>query len=171
MRRWGRVILVVAGVGLLFLGGRVLYPAGTGSERNSLRGVKPMRVAVDKVRPDVASDGLDHNRLRAVMEGRLRAAGVPVSTGATNDLYLIVSTSPQTRGMYAVHLHLEARQMVALFHEFIRDPESRDIAATWRTSWIGILKTDELKQTEVELVKLVDQFIADWRIANLGRER
>ena len=148
-----------------------LSAAGTVAERNSLKGVKPIRVAVGKVRPDAASDGLSAVRLRAVMDARLRAAGVPAHRNATNDLILMVSTSPQKNGMYAVHLHLELRQLVALFHEFIRDPESRGMAATWRTSWIGVLKTDDLKQVEAELVKLVDQFTADWHIGNRGRRR
>jgi len=161
----GVLLAAAAAVGVTWS----VWAAGTVAERASLKGVKPIRAAVEKLRPDVVSDGLDVSRLRTVMDARLRAAGVPAHRNAPNDLLLVVSTSPQKDGMYAVHLHLELRQLVALFHEFIRDPESRGMAATWRTSWIGILKTDELKQVEPELAKLVDQFTADWQIGNRGR--
>ena len=162
-----RVLMVVVMLGLLARA----WPAGTVSEINSLKGVHPLRVFVTKLRPDVTADGLSHDRLRLIISERLKQQGLPVDQNATNDLYLIVTTSPQTDGKYAVHLHLEGRQLVALFHEFIRDPESRDIAATWRASWIGIVKPDEFKQVEVALVQLVDKFIADWRIGNRGRPR
>jgi len=35
----------------------------------------------------------------------------------------------------------------------------------------GVLKTDEAKQIDAEVAKLVDQFIADWRVGNIGRTR
>lgn len=171
MWRVGRVLLLLCAAGVVLGLAWCVFAAGTVAERSSLKGVKPIRVAVGKIRPDAASDGLSAARLRAIMDARLRAAGVPAHQNATNDLLLIVSTSPQKNGMYAVHLHLELRQLVALFHEYVRDPESRGMAATWRTSWIGLLKTDELKKVEPELAKLVDQFTADWRIGNLGRRR
>ena len=148
-----------------------LRAAGTVAEQQSLKGVKPIRCAVGKLRPDVVADGLDAVRLRNLMDARLKAQGLPANNNATNDLYLIVSTSPQKDGCYAVHLQLELRQLVALFHEFINDPESRTLAPTWNASWIGILKQDELKKVDDELVKLVDEFIADWRIGNLGRKK
>ena len=165
-----RLLTVVAACACI-LAAAPADPAGTVAEINSLKGVHPIRVAVNRLRPDVASGGLDAARLRLIMGARLKEAGLPTGKNATNDLMLLVTTSPQTNGVYAVHLHLELRQLVALFHEFIRDPESRDIAATWRMSWIGVVKIDELKKVEVELVKLVDKFIADWRIANRRRTR
>ena len=163
--------MIPAGVSLLLLFAVAwLHGAGTDSERQSLAGIKPIRVESTSVRPDVAADGLDPARLRRVMDARLKAQGLPVAANATNDLFLTITTSPIRDGYYAVHLHLELRQLVALFHEYIRDPESRGMAATWRTSWIGLLKKDELGKVDGELAKLVDQFIADWRIGNLGRK-
>jgi len=166
-----RVVVLMVVVGVAVSVASLVFSAGTVAERSSLKGIKPIRVVASKVRPDAAADGLSRARLHTVMETRLRTAGLPVHRNATNDLILIVSTSPQRDGFYAVHLHLELRQLVALFHEFIRDPESRGMAATWRTSWIGVLKAQELEKTETEIGKLVDQFVADWRIGNLGRRR
>ena len=164
---WLRAVTVV---GLLAALSQA-HPAGTLSEINSLKGVKPIRVVVTKLRPDVAADGLSRDRLMRIMSERLKQQRLPVNQNATNDLYLIVTSSPQKNGMYAVHLHLEGRQLVALFHEFLRDPESRDIAATWRTGWIGIVKPNEFKTVEIALVRMVDRFIADWKIGNRGRLR
>ena len=191
MWRVGRVLLVLWAAGVVLGLAWCVFAAGTVAERSSLKGVKPIRVAVGKIRPDAASDGLSAARLRAIMDARLRAAGVPAHQNATNDLLLIVSTSPQKNGMWGKRhqeffvrstlrayrqktpgvFFPELRQLVALFHEYVRDPESRGMAATWRTSWIGLLKTDELKKVEPELTKLVDRFTADWRIGNLGRRR
>jgi hypothetical protein len=164
--------IVAAGLSTLVLAGAAaIYAAGTVSEQQSLRGVKPIRIASNKLRSDVAADGLDAAKLRATMDARLKAQALPVSNNATNDLFLIVSTSPPRDGYYAVHLHLELRQLVALFHEYIRDPETQGMAATWNASWVGVLKKDELNKVDDELAKLVDLFIADWRVGNLGRNR
>jgi hypothetical protein len=163
--------VILASVVLLAAAAGVIRAAGTVGERSSLKGVQPMRPSVGKLPLEASTAGVDAKRLRAVIEERLKAQGVPVNTNGVNDLALTLSTSPGRDGFHAVHLRLECTQLVALFHEFIRDPESRTLAPTWSASWIGILKPDEMKQVEGELAKLVDQFAADWKIGNLGRSR
>ncbi len=165
-----RHALIIAAVVLAGAAGAI-YAAGTMSERASLSGVKPFRPAVGQLPLAASAAGVDAKRLRAVIEDRLKAQGLPVSSSAVNDLSLTVSMSPARDGVHAVHLLLECKQMVALFHEYIRDPESRTLAPTWNASWIGVLKPEELKQLDDEVAKLVDLFIADWRVGNLGRSR
>ena len=100
MWKAGRVVLLLWAAGVVLGLAWSVFAAGTVAERNSLKGVKPIRVAVGKIRPDAASDGLSAARLRAIMDARLRAAGLPAHRNATNDLLLIVSTSPQKNGMW-----------------------------------------------------------------------
>ena len=146
-----------------------LYAAGTVSERNALSGVQPFRPAVDKMPAEALAAGVDAKKLRVIIQDRLKTGNVPVDANGANDLSLAITTSAKRDGLIAVHLHLEAKQLVALFHEYVRDPESRMFAPTWSASWTGILKPEEMKQLDDELAKLVDLFIADWKVGNLGR--
>ena len=166
-----RTRVILASAGAVVAAACAIYAAGTVTERSSLKGVQPIRPAVGKLPLVASAAGVDAKRLRTVIEDRLKAQGLPVNAGGVNDLLLTVSASPARDGLHAVHLLLECRQMVALFHEFIRDPESRTLAPTWNASWIGVLKPEEMKQLDDEVAKLVDQFIADWRVGNLGRAR
>jgi len=126
-----RISLVLLVAAALAAAACALYAAGSASERASLRGVYPLRPTVDKLPVGAVAWGLDAKALKTIIETRLGDQKLPVDANGASDVVLTISISAQRDMMYAVHLRLECRQLVALFHEFIRDPESRMLAPTW----------------------------------------
>jgi hypothetical protein len=100
-------------------------------ERETLKGLRTIKVLVEDISPEAERQGLSQSSIRTDVEIKLRQAGIVVQSKADAWIYVNVNVlAPGQRdyGLYAYSIRLHLNQEVAL----IRNPTIRSTAATCR---------------------------------------
>jgi hypothetical protein len=138
-------------------------------ERESLRDLDGVRVAVEELSPAAAASGLSSQRLQQAVEQQLREAGVrllPAGTFPLGDPFLRVRVdATQYRDVVAYSVEVDFVQVVFLR----RNPAvTFNRAETWKApAALGIVEPDKLADAVSRaLAGAIDQFVREYRAVN-----
>ena len=130
--------------------------ADTPFERSTLRGIKAIKVVVEKIDADAERDGLVGSQLQSDIELRLRQAGIPVDNHAPEFLYIVVNTIKDDLNLYGFSIRVEFRRPVHLG----RDLSITTLGVTWSvTPLVGIVSSSDLRTLRDDVRDMVDEFI------------
>jgi hypothetical protein len=144
--------------------------ADDAAERATLKGLGDLRLAVANLSPGVEAQGLKKKELQAMLEQRLRAAGIRVLADGerargmpTLFLNLILADADDAQTALIYSLDLTLSQEVRL----VRAQNIRLSTTTWRTPGaVGIVEVDKLATLRDASSQAIDTFIAAYRAAN-----
>ncbi len=139
-------------------------------DRESLRDLPGVRVAVEDLSLDTPVKGFAADELRKSVEAKLQQAGIPVLNQGeypVGDPYLRVrvATTKKDGDVVAYNVQIDFIQIVFLR----RNPSvTFNRAETWKASGrVGIVASSRLaEQMQRELVAQVDEFITAYRSVN-----
>jgi len=132
-------------------------------DRATLRGLKGINIVVDPLDPELLRDGLSPTALRIRMEDRLRNAGIPIDSNATEFLGLHIVAVHARRMPVGMCLALALYQPVVLS----RDNKIRTATGTWNVETV-MMSGEKVVQPSANssLEELVDEFIRAWQSVN-----
>jgi hypothetical protein len=137
--------------------------ADSTTDRSTLRGLKGIKVVIDKLDQQLAADGLTEGRLQAQVEDKLRAAGIVVDDNAKEFLGVGVTSVRGKRTPYALCVTLSLYQVVTL----ARDPKVKAVAPTWETQDVLMSPPKALREATTESIDtLMSRFIEAYKAAN-----
>jgi len=124
-----------------------------------------MRVAVNELPPEAAELGLTRERLKGLIELRLREVGIKVPAGPGFYVVATVSTLHVAgAGSYAADVLLQLKQLVFL-EPWPSAPGQ--YLPTWHTSRLRLVPASGyVHGVENTLKECLDDFIGDWLAAN-----
>ncbi|MCL5102649.1 MAG: hypothetical protein M1133_00850 [Armatimonadetes bacterium] len=143
--------------------------ARTDLEVESLRGLDSLYLIVQSPEEDLADDGLTKDMLRSDVRKRIENAGIKIVYDTKNlgddgaILLVAVSLVRSDSGVYAANIDAELIQVTTLS----RDPNVLVPATTWTSGMIVLLDESHVLELRARVGKLVDEFIQDYRSANL----
>lgn len=133
------------------------------ADRETLRGIKSIKVAVDPPGPELNSEGLRAADLQARIEARLSKASIAMEPAAREFLGLHLIAVQETKGAFGICLALGVYQGVLLD----RDHNIRTAVPTWETQSIVVVRPKQVREAiDNTLDQLVDQFIRAYETAN-----
>jgi hypothetical protein len=164
---WRRVYL---GMALTVLTGACLA-GDSAMDRATLRGLKAVKVVVDPPPAEMERAGLDRDHLRAIIEQKLKDAGIRIDNDVIEFLGLGISggqagrKGPLSLGKSptSINLSLGLYQVLVLS----RDQTIKTVAETWEAQKVISATTKTLDHVLPEAIdELVDQFVKAYRSAN-----
>ena len=143
-------------------------PYAAAQEKETLRGIAGVRVSVTVAGEEAKKDGLSEGALRAVLEEKVRGAGLRLSEDIKAPaLSLVVNTQKYTaQGVYAVAVDLDLYQLVSL-ERATRPPFH---ASTWRVTQVLLRASDELGSVKAVVERAADAFVKDFLAANARQQ-
>ncbi len=138
------------------------------ADRASLKGLKSVYVIVEDLPADLLDKGPSKARLQALMEEKVKAAGLILltreawrNTPGTPLLYANINLSKaKTKdGVRACSINLCLAQRVNLE----RDPALKSLARTWQAGIVGLVGDDGLEIVASQVGTLVDYFLSEVR--------
>ncbi len=137
--------------------------------RETLRGIKGVRVVVGPIRPEIEKTGLTRSQIQTNVELKLRMAGVSVWSPKYpvkrheqyewGQLYVFADILRIWSGAYVYVLQLEVTQFTHLARN-----KKIAMAATWSKGTYGI--DEDLDKVRSTAKDLVDSFINAWLSVN-----
>ena len=131
----------------------------------SLRGIKCVAVAVERLEPEIEKVGLSKDLMRRDVERKLRLSGIKVLTQDEplkrdcGFLYLNANIARTHDGGYNYSVNLEFMQGVYI----VRNDQFM-LAKTWGRGGVGITQNVTLIRKQVK--DHADEFLYDWRSVN-----
>ncbi|HJT22310.1 MAG TPA: hypothetical protein VJ746_17695 [Nitrospira sp.] len=137
------------------------------SHRESLRGLPGVAVAIEYIRSHSGADGLRENSIRTAVERVLRSNGIRVLTAqermkTVSEPSLYVGVSSLKDGPeYSLCIEVNLTQIVSL----VSRPDFEMFVATWRSSSVGSVGSNKLKDListmiEPKIQAFADDFVA-----------
>ncbi len=160
----------IVGLGPVLVSWTTLAPGQSisvsGSERDSLKGLKAVSVIVGGPSPDAGQDGLTSDSIRADIEWRLRRAGIEVPTTVREITFpesrlLLTADTRRDNGLYAIALKVQLQQLLNSL-----TTGQLVFGSTWERGGVVTLGARNLGEVRGMLADYVDQFINDFRAAN-----
>ena len=154
---------------LLLLTGAVFHAAAqmfVTTGRDTLRSLPGVEVVVESLPPELERAGLTTTDVRADIDRRLRAKGIPVfsSQGANPSAakaYLYVHLNALVipgAGLHAIAIQVQVRQTV---RSLVTSSNIVD-ATTWDSHTVVGVSAAELPSVRDEIGEHIDRFIGDW---------
>ena len=133
-------------------------------DKETLRGIEGVRVSVTVAGEGAKQDGLSEAALRAVLEEKVRGAGLRLSVDEKAPaLSLVVNAQKYAaEGVYAVAVDLDLYQLVSL--ERASHPPFH--ASTWRVTQVFLRPANELGSVKAVAERAADAFVKDFRAVN-----
>ncbi len=135
----------------------------------SLVGITAMGIVIEDLLPAVEQEGLTAGQIRHDVEQKLRAAGINIrhedelaKIPGMPYLYVNIFTFKDEEDLYAYHITLELKQMVAL----VRKPAVKQSVGTWKISGGGTVGARKLGNIRTFVAEYTDAFIKAYRAAN-----
>ncbi|HEX5108635.1 MAG TPA: hypothetical protein VFV95_09325 [Vicinamibacterales bacterium] len=134
--------------------------------RDTLRSLPGVEVIVDSLPPELERAGLKTTDVRADVDKRLRAKGIPIfgsqsanPSAAKAYLYVHLNALPIPGGsLYAIAIHVQVRQTV---RSLVTSSNIVD-AVTWDSHTVVGVSAGELAAVRDEIGEHVDRFVSDW---------
>ena len=135
-------------------------------QREVLRGLDKVHVAVERLKAELEQDGLFTGTLQNDMELKLALAGIKAlseeecqAIPCLPDLYLYVDAFKHAKG-YIYRVQLSLREPVMILRK-----RMRVTATTYRMhDELGV--TEHLSEVREEVREILDKFIEDWQSVN-----
>jgi len=134
-------------------------------DRESLKGLRTVRVVVERIEPAAERQGLSSASVQTDVELKLRQAGIAVESSARAWIYVNVNVlvPSQQYAPLAYCVQLDLHQSAAL----TRNPQIVVTAVTWQgTGAVGIVPVGQLSRVRESVRDMVEQFINDWLAVN-----
>ena len=151
--------------GVIVLGFILLITTGTAVSRasddeytrESLKGLKGVRVVIENIDPEVERAGLTKASIRTDVELKLRLAGIPVLSEKTYGPFLYVQTAvfPSRSGYWPFCIIVALHQDVIL----ARDRSIFVPANSWDVTYVGLVGKGSARKVRDEIKDMVDDFI------------
>ena len=141
------------------------------ANRETLRGLKGVRVLVEDFASEVEKAGLTKNQLQPHIEDKLRKAGIKPLTQdecfvTPGEPYLYVNINLNFRkadpNIYSFSIDIGVIQNVTLD----RDSKQKPYAATWSTGGVGSIEKEFLPRLKDSVDDLLDLFIKSYLAVN-----
>lgn len=135
----------------------------------SLKGLGGVYVIVQKLDPDMVTDGLAQDKLEAAIVQRLRAGGVrtldedEMVSAKGGILYVALDSVKGDNGAYACNVRAELIQVAGL----ARDRATLVPATTWMTGAVVLVGSKGVPGLQGTTLDVIDEFIQDFRSVNL----
>jgi hypothetical protein len=145
-----------------------LGQAASLGELESLRHLKGVAVAVEKINPEVEKLGLKGDQIKAEVEARLQKAGIKKITekdAFTGNpwLYININAFEAMDGRLLIYaISVELIQNVRL----VRAPLTSTSAVTWAVSQAGYTNRLQVDALQKVVDELIDRFIQNYSQAN-----
>lgn len=133
--------------------------------RESLRGIRNLRVFVADIEPEIEQAGLTKSQLQIDVELMLRKAGIRVNTSSEGDdpyLYVDLNVHNAKDTLYFYSLNVSLEQMV----KPKRNPSLELYAPTWQSRETGAGGRNKLNSIRDTVRDQVDKFINDYLTVN-----
>ena len=134
------------------------------SERESLRGLKGVKILIEFLNDDVKAFGITEQQLRTDVEVKLRSAGIPVLSRSLDDSYLYINLTgiKVDSYTYVFSYSVEYAQTVLLERNF----KWLTGVKIWRSRTLGKAGLERKQGVRETLKGLVDEFINDYLTVN-----
>jgi hypothetical protein len=137
---------------------------------DTLKGLHGVRVVVEDISSDLASDGITTDKIQSNVEDQLKKAGITVMDSDTwkNDpahpfLYVRVSSIKSDDGKYyAYNVDVELNQSITTQ----QNSSSGDFGDTWDTGTIGIVQIADVSHIYDRVTEDVGEFVSDFNSQN-----
>ena len=134
-------------------------------DRATLRGIRDIRVRVERLQPDIEGHGLTRDELQTDVELRLRRNRVRVAEGASAYLYVNLNTLRDSQlPLVFFSTMVSLNQPVTL----ARDPSVKAIATTWYLASVGSVGASKTQTLREAVAEEVDKFVNAYLAANQG---
>lgn len=145
----------------------IALPAGGAGDaaldRATLRGVKSVNVVIDPVAAELQKEGATADVLRTRLEERLREAGIPVDTAATEFVALRLTSVRAARGPLAIAATIALYQPVVL----VRDRNIKTATQTWEVETVVLADTKQVYRACMDSMdELAGHFVTAYRAVN-----
>jgi hypothetical protein len=140
-------------------------------DKETLRGIKAIFVAIEPIRPEAEKFGLTQDKIRSDVELKLKRAGIKVlskeewlKTTGSPRLYININQVYNNQvGAFICDMNVNFNQKVNL----TRNPEVSCMATTWWTSATGAVGGKEMEEKVRDTIKdQVDLFLSDYLAVN-----
>lgn len=166
-----RFLLLPLMLVILYIATASIATAQRSLGRETLRGLRGVKVSIDNFVPEAEKEGLSKSQLQVDVELRLRKAGIRVlteeewlKTPGMPALYVLVTTHENKIGVHAFSIRVKLRQEVKL----VRQPNFRTVlAGTYETNgYVGTVGSSNLRNLREAVADEVDVFINDYLAEN-----
>ena len=140
-------------------------------DKETLRGIKAIFVAIEPIRPEAEGFGLTQDKIRSDVELKLKIAGIKVlskeewlKTPGSPRLYININQVYNNQvGAFICDMNVNFNQKVNL----TRNPDVSCMATTWWTSATGAVGGKEMEEKVRSTIKdQVDLFLSDYLAVN-----
>lgn len=146
----------------------------TPETRATLSQLKGVYLVIEDLQPNIAKHkkllakaGLDKESLQAVVEEKLKAAGLKVmtkeewlKTPGRPILSITINTHESEKYKYAYDVNVQLMQVV--FLEV--NPQVRTMSPTWSINITGMTHIGNLQIIKLAILTLIDRFISSWKL-------
>ena len=136
-------------------GGAVVARADTESERQTLKGLKGIKVIVEVLEAEVSLAGLTVASIKTDVELKLRLAGIPVDAAFDTFFYVNVNVVVAPVGYWPYSIYVELHQEVLL----VRDLSISGYGITWSEGYAGMVGKANVRNVRDDVKDMVDKFI------------
>ena len=140
-------------------------------QRESLRYLPGVTLAIEEIQADAKADGLSEEAIRNIVELTLQSSGIPILTPVEGSktpskpfLYVRVGTYKIESDLYAYVVSVSLKQLVALAHR----PQRKMSASTWEQGLIGAPGSRNIGQVTNTVEDLIKRFASDFLAVNSG---
>lgn len=143
-------------------------PTARAQGNETLRGIVGVRVSVAVAGEEAGKEGPPEGALRAVLEERVRVAGLRLSGDERAPrLSLVINAQKYAaEGVYAVAVDLDLYQLVSL--ERATAPPFH--ASTWRVTQVLVRPATDLASVKEVVERAADVFVKEYLAANARRQ-
>ncbi len=140
------------------------YGQGIPIEKESLKGITALRVAIEDLKPEIEKDGLLKRTIQTDVEVKLRMAGIKVIDNPDlkeGNSFIYVNANilkSSNNEFYAYNISVNLKQDVFL----ARNNKLCFSAITWNSGSIGVIGKGELPEIRQDIKDHIDVFINDY---------
>jgi hypothetical protein len=148
---------------ILLLTVSVSVHAQSTPERESLVGLRQVRVLIETIKPEIEQLGLTKRQIQTDVELRLRKAGIIVADTGSATLYVNVNigrVSNMNVYVYCINIDLDQGVILA------RNKSIITVASTWSNGRTGAVGSVRFLEIRSDVGEILDRFINDFLAAN-----
>jgi hypothetical protein len=162
---------MVLGLVMLSLGWPALSWAY--DQKEVLRGLKGVKVVVERINPEVERLGLTANQLQSNVEAQVRKVGIkvlkahkpPAMTALYVNVYTLIPSQAKTIVVYAINIMVY--ENVYLKRDIGSVGDLKEVrAADWVDASVGLLGVNRVRDLYKKVELQVDKFISDYLAVN-----
>ncbi len=153
--------LLIAFTTIVILVGNNPTTTAQSSQRDNLKGIGPLDLIIEDVRPDLERGQLTRAMLQAVVEDRLHQSGISLSKTADPYIVLHVNSFAINEDFYAYSIDLQVNTSVTLV-----ETGQVTVATIWSIAALGRVSATRLPTIINDVINQVDKLADDYVAVN-----